>query len=212
MKSYMAILKEKVFAAADELDRTGRNPTLALVRKALGGGSYTSISPWLSEWKANKAEKDSPVREPAPTALSSRLDKLGQEVWAIAMELANGRLAGERATLEAARFRFEAESRERVEMADQISVELESQKARTALLEASERAARVEADELRKQLSAVSERAAIAEARAVEIERHADNIQKELRRVNDRNTELVETFAETVGRIQSKREEIGKPA
>jgi colicin import membrane protein len=88
-------------------------------------------------------------------------------------------------------------------MADQISVELESQKARAALLEASERAARVEAGELRKQLGAVSKRAAIAEARAAEIERRADHIEKELRRVNDRNTELVETFAETVRARQS---------
>lgn len=40
----MAITKEQIFAVADELDAAGQNPTLASVRKQLGGGSFTTIS------------------------------------------------------------------------------------------------------------------------------------------------------------------------
>ena len=34
----------RIFEIADELDAAGQNPTLASVRKALGGGSFTTIS------------------------------------------------------------------------------------------------------------------------------------------------------------------------
>ena len=40
----MAVTREQIFAVADELDAAGQKPTLAAVRKALGGGSFTTIS------------------------------------------------------------------------------------------------------------------------------------------------------------------------
>ncbi|EBG1931025.1 KfrA, partial [Salmonella enterica] len=40
----MAITEEQIMRAADELDQEGQNPTLARVRKKLGGGSFTTIS------------------------------------------------------------------------------------------------------------------------------------------------------------------------
>ena len=201
----MAITKEQIFAAADELDAAGQNPTLAGIRKALGGGSFSSIQPLLSEWKARKAAKDSPLREPAPAAIAERLSEFGTDVWALALELANGRLANERAALEAARAQLEAEKQEAAEMADQISAELESLKTRATTLEASERAVRNEIEESRKKLAAMSERAATAEARATEIERRADNLNTELARVNAQNSDLVKTLAETIQRFESTR-------
>ena len=49
----------RIFEIADELDAAGHNPTLASVRKALGGGSYTTISEAMGEWRARKAAKAS---------------------------------------------------------------------------------------------------------------------------------------------------------
>ena len=69
----MAITAEQIFAVADELDAAGQNPTLAAVRKILGGGSFTTISEAMTEWKARKAAKETPLREPAPTMLAERL-------------------------------------------------------------------------------------------------------------------------------------------
>jgi hypothetical protein len=40
----MAITRDQVFEAADQIVAAGGNPTLAEVRKHLGGGSYTTIS------------------------------------------------------------------------------------------------------------------------------------------------------------------------
>jgi hypothetical protein len=50
----MAFSKDDIFKAADTLDAAGQSPTLAAVRKALGGGSFTTISEPLNEWKAKR--------------------------------------------------------------------------------------------------------------------------------------------------------------
>ena len=47
----MAITRDQIFAVADEIDAAGQNATLAAVRKALGGGSFTTISDGMTEWK-----------------------------------------------------------------------------------------------------------------------------------------------------------------
>ena len=51
----MAITRERIFEVAEAMDAAGQVPTLAAVRKAIGGGSFTTISEAMTEWKANKA-------------------------------------------------------------------------------------------------------------------------------------------------------------
>ena len=51
----MAITKDQIFAVADEIDAAGQNATLAAVRKALGGGSFTTISEGMTEWRDRKS-------------------------------------------------------------------------------------------------------------------------------------------------------------
>jgi hypothetical protein len=105
----MAFTRDQIWAAADDLDAAGHSPTLAAVRKLVGGGSFTTISEAMTEWKARRAEKQAPMREPAPTNLLEQLAQFGTDVWGAALEHANGRLASERAALDAARIQLEAE-------------------------------------------------------------------------------------------------------
>ena len=191
----MAITKDQIFAVADEIDAAGQNATLAAVRKALGGGSFTTISEGMTEWKARKAAKETPLREPAPSAVADRLAELGTEIWSSALELANGRLATEREALEAARLQLEADKAEAAELADQVTAELEV--AKTALLSATtaEQAARSECDSLRQTLADQKLRAATSEARANEIEKRANDLNAELARVNQQNANLVAGLA-----------------
>jgi chromosome segregation ATPase len=177
----MAITKEQIFAVADELDATGQNPTLAAVRKVIGGGSFTTISEAMTEWRAGRAAKAAPIREPAPQAITERLGELGAELWASALDLANGRLAAEREALEAARDETEAARQEASELADQLSVELDEAKTQIAALEASEAAVKSEANELRAKLSAAIERAAVAEARSDELRVELDRAHTDAR-------------------------------
>ena len=191
----MAITKDQIFAAADEIDAAGQNATLAAVRKALGGGSFTTISEGMTEWKARKAAKETPLREPPPPAVADRLSELGTEIWSAALELANGRLAGEREALEAARQQLEADKAEAAELADQVTAELEVAKAALLSATAAEQAARSDSQSLRQQLADVTLRAATSEARASEIEKRADDLNAELTRVNQQNADLVTGLA-----------------
>lgn len=192
----MALTREQVFAVADSLDAAGQNPTLAAVRKGLGGGSFTTISEAMTEWKARKAAREAPAHDPAPQAVTDRLAELGAELWALAVELANGRLTAEREALETVRTQMEGEKAEAAELADQMATELENMKSRLTRQEEAERQARAEADALRGELAKASGRMATAEARTAEIEKRADDLNAELARVNQQNAELVRALAE----------------
>lgn len=191
----MAITKDQIFATADELDAAGQSPTLAAVRKALGGGSFTTISEGMNEWKARKVAKATPLREPAPPQIAERLAEMGAEIWASALELANGRLSAEREALDAAHVQLEAEKLEAAELADQVSAELEE--AKTALLAATaaEKAARAEVEGLHQQLGDARLHEATAQARADEIEKRVNDLNAELARVNQQNSDLVAGLA-----------------
>jgi hypothetical protein len=125
-----------------------------------------------------------PLREPAPQAVADRLAELGADVWAVALDLANARLAVEREALEKARAELEADRAEATELADKLAGDVEALQSRLASIEAAEAAARGEADELRGQLAAAQEQAHTAEARAQEIERRAGELRTELDRAH----------------------------
>ena len=72
----MAITKDRIFEVAEAMDAAGQVPTLAAVRKAIGGGSFTTISEAMTEWKANKAAKETPLREPAPPGAGRAADRV----------------------------------------------------------------------------------------------------------------------------------------
>ncbi|HEY8159129.1 MAG TPA: DNA-binding protein [Methylobacter sp.] len=123
----MAITKDDIFNAADSILDQGGNPTLASVRKLLGGGSYTTIGEAMTEWRTRQqiALAASTIREPAPEAVTSRLNEFSGEIWSLALEVANNKLQAERKALEQARLAFKNEKIETAELADQLTSELE---------------------------------------------------------------------------------------
>ena len=86
--------KEEIWTAATALAEAGERPTLLAVRRAVGGGSDTTISEAMAEWRA-KQTQPAPSREPAPESIVSQASDL-----AAATALAE---AGERPTLSAVR-------------------------------------------------------------------------------------------------------------
>ncbi|CAM5520465.1 Chromosome partition protein Smc [Thauera mechernichensis] len=181
----MAITKQDILAVADALDAEGVKPTLAAVRKKLGGGSFSTISEAMKEWKADHASAAAPLREPAPPAVVERSADLAAELWAACMELANARLAGEREALEVAREEMEASQREAAELADQMAGDIEALQAQVSSLQVRAESAESEIDDMRAELAAALERAGRAEARAAEIEKRADDAKTELGRMHE---------------------------
>ena len=186
----------RIFEIADELDAAGHNPTLASVRKALGGGSYTTISQAMTEWRARKAARETPVQEAAPQAITELLEQLGADIWTQALQICNGRLSAEREALEKDRQEIEAQRQEAADLADQLSSELE--------------AARQEATDLRKQLDVAQSTVkglgdqlrdrerdlAVAQVRADEIKTRAAQLTDQLKTATAQNAQLLQTITD----------------
>ena len=129
----MAVTKENVFKAAEQLKELNSSITLAAIREVLGGGSFTTISPFLQEWKDKEKISSTPIKEPAPQAVLEQLQQFGTDLWGIAMDMANTRLAGEREALEKVRREMDINLQEAVELADTMNTDKE--KLELAILE-----------------------------------------------------------------------------
>lgn len=159
----MAISLEQILAAADQLDAAGHSPTLAAVRKLIGGGSFTTISEAMSEWRKRKAALTVPNSiEPKPQAVTDKLSLLGDELWAIALDVANAKLKRERDTMQTVQQELEASRTEAVELSDQLNQELEQ-------LQQQLQAQAADQLRLQTELQFMRERAISAEARAAEL-------------------------------------------
>lgn len=200
----MAITKDQIFQAADQLTTAGESATMAAVRKLLGGGSYTTINEALKEWKAKQQATATPLREPAPEGISKRLDDLGAEVWAIALELANARLTSEREALEATRVTLETAQQEATELADQLSAELEALQANYHEAVTDLQTASAHLDQLRQENAALSRQLATTEARAEETTKRADDLRAELQHAHAENTAQRERHADEHQRLNER--------
>jgi chromosome segregation ATPase len=206
----MAITKDDIFKVADEIDAAGQSPTLAAVRKALGGGSFTTISQPLNEWKARKTAKEVVHREAPPAAINDQLQEMGLEIWSQALLSANARMDAERQSLAQTRAEIESARKEAAEMADQVSLELEEARQRVTALTSENQAMQIMIEQLKGELANCSGRAAHAEARVEEISHRAEDLNIQLARVNTQNSELIQALAQRgVGSGSASRNEGG---
>lgn len=87
----MAITRADITGTAEALLAEGVNPTMAMIRERLGGGSFATISPILREWKEKHQAEALKTQEAPPQAL-----ELGQRVagmiWQEAMKQAGQRI------------------------------------------------------------------------------------------------------------------------
>jgi len=199
----MAITKEQIFQAADHLTAGGESPTLANVRKALGGGSFTTISEAMNEWKAKQQATTAPLREPAPAAVATRLHELGADIWGIALELANSRLSSEREALETARTQLESAQQEAAALADQLSTELETLQAQHRKTSDDLQAASTTIQALQQENATLSRQLATTEARAEETTKRADDLKAELQHAHAANTEQRQRHTSEVQALQA---------
>lgn len=108
----MALTTQDIHAAADQLQEQGVKPTLAEVRKALGGGSFTTISDAMQSWKREQQEEQELQQVDLPSGITERLNTLGADMWQTAIDMANDRLSKEREALEVVKVKAQAETDE----------------------------------------------------------------------------------------------------
>ena len=194
----MAITKESIWTVADALDQVGEKPTLASVRKRLGGGSYTTISEAMTEWHAKRATRSAPAVDPVPDRVGDAAAEFASMVWQVAQEIADGRLQAERSALEDARQQFESERADAAAFADQLSQELEAAKGKVDELTAAVDAAGAKGLAIQGERDQERTRADRLEAIAQERERTVEMLKGELVQVRaDKDAEIARLVAST---------------
>jgi len=108
----MALTIQQVHNTADQLQGQGIKPTLAEVRKALGGGSFTTISEAMKSWRQDNQEEAQLRQVELPSGVNERLQTLGADMWQTAIDIANDRLVKDREALESIKAKAQAETDE----------------------------------------------------------------------------------------------------
>ncbi len=121
----MASTKEEIWKIADDMEKRGEKPTLAAVRKAAGGGSYTTISEAMSEWRERKDRAELEKASFVPEEIVDVLLVAGKSIWKTASGRADKEVAGLKDELKAKQEAFEKERTETLALADQLTQELE---------------------------------------------------------------------------------------
>lgn len=103
------ITSEQIHATADRLQAEGTKPTLAAVRQALGGGSFSTISEAMKIWREQAQEEKALSLVKVPAALDERMEQLKKAVWEVAQQEADHRLKAERENFVAQIKKMEAE-------------------------------------------------------------------------------------------------------
>ena len=161
----MAISTQDVHAAADTLTAQGRRPTLAAIRAALGGGSFSTIGEALKSWNAPAAQ--SPQTPTIPEAISDGAARMAAALWAQATEQAQQGIADARQELEQQRTALEAQRQEAVEAADTLAAQLVDARSELATACKELEVLRNELATIRERLASATERTQQAEAQAV---------------------------------------------
>ena len=140
----MALTVEQIHTVADQIAETGEKPTLARVRKALGGGSFSTISEAMQSWRERQAAEHALAEVVVPEALSERVEQLKAEAWKSAISEAERRLSAEREALAEAQQAADAAMAESQEAVDTLEAEAEARDAEVVALKEQLAAAQAE--------------------------------------------------------------------
>ncbi|EEL1931253.1 hypothetical protein G9K97_003807, partial [Salmonella enterica subsp. diarizonae] len=124
----MAISKTDVVNACNKLYAEGKNVTLDAVR-AITGGSFSTISPLVKEWKAEQSGVNASLESGiARTDVPEKLTELLSTLWAAALATASQKMEAERQLLNDYKIELENERSDVMFAADRVSAELDDLK------------------------------------------------------------------------------------
>lgn len=192
----MAITDSEIHAAADKIAEAGERPTLAKVRAALGGGSFTTIGEALKTWRDTQSTEHELAQIDLPSSVRERLESSTAALWSAAIAEAERRLNAERDALAEAREQAEAATAEAREAVATLEIEAEQQQQQIDELRATLAAA-----EQRAQRAEVGEQA--AQARLESTAREITNAEKRAEKAQAKAEKALEEAAELRGKLSA---------
>lgn len=187
----MPLTHEQIWATAAELEASGIEPTLVAVRKAFGGGSYSTLSDAMAERREQLSTKSLEAKEPLPPALALLVERLGQQIWASATAYAHERLKSDRDQFDRMRYDLEGQRTEAAAVATAATAHLDAAQLRIEVLEADVKALRGKIDEAHPRLATATERLAVSTARGDEADHRVSDLNRELERISEANASLI---------------------
>lgn len=233
MKAKVALQREDIWKAIEEVASTGHAPTYKLIIQRLGRGSNSQIGPVLREWQTEN--RPAPSTTNVPSSVSAAGIELIEQVWRIAAECQQMDLVAERRRMdeqaklnESAIETIEAENAVLVEqldrqqaLYDQVNVQYQELQNRLAELSETHNSSKLEVARLTSALALASEnlldarskvddaqaisRVAKEESKALQLE--ATRLQSGLDMSTEQRVELQRQLAESnaiVGQLQSE--------
>lgn len=199
---------EAILEVAEQLlARHGSVPTVEAVREALGGGSFSTISPVLREWR-NQQRITSVTAGDIPPKVKEALEQASAALWGTFREEIEERVAREQ---EAAQKRSEEATGERDEALREVArlealLEEERSKAQTE-----RESLRVERDEARQNLAVAREEVATFKERTRQLEGQVQGLRDELAAERQRTDALTADNArlqERAGYVDELKEQV----
>ncbi|EMD2962151.1 DNA-binding protein [Salmonella enterica] len=136
----MAISKTDVVNACNKLYAEGKNVTLDAVR-AITGGSFSTISPLVKEWKAEQSGVNASLESGiARTDVPEKLTELLNTLWSAALATASQKMEAERQLLNDYKVELENERHDLIYASDRIACELDDLKFDFKLLDTNHKA------------------------------------------------------------------------
>ena len=120
----MAITKEQVAEAAEEIQAQGVEPTYINLRERLKSGSFSTIQKYLKEWRSGAAERKPDAAIEIPEPFRDALRRFSLEVWRAAGVWVKDELEGARKDFERRVIEHQAEAEKAAATVDALQVEL----------------------------------------------------------------------------------------
>ena len=233
MKTKVALQREDIWKAIEEVAATGHAPTYKLIIQRLGRGSNSQIGPVLRDWQS--ANRPAPSSANVPSSVSAAGMEFIEQMWRISADCQQMDLVAERRRIdeqakmsESAIEAIEAENALLVEqldrqqaLNDQVNAQNQELQNRLAELSDTHNSSKLEVARLTSALAIASEnlleartqvddaqaiaRAAKEEAKALQLE--ATRLQSGLNMSTEQRVELQRQLAEsnaTIGQVKSE--------
>lgn len=179
---------DKIHTIADKLAKSGVKPTQNEVRKALGGGSFTTISEGLKSWNLAQEENRELASVDIPEELNERLEAAKGALWLAALTRAEMQLQSQREELK--------------ELQEQAKADVAEATTAVEILEREADESAIELSTLRLDVEALRENKALVLALKTQLE----EVKQELKEAVNAEKEAIAEAAHLKGEIKTLKE------
>lgn len=203
-----------VSAAAEKLLEGGIKVTIEGLQKQLiadrgQAGSYSDLGPLLKDWKIAKGAGATaePIRIEVPASIREKSEVATVEMWAVATQMANEKLASEREAMDAERKSLQSDVAEGLAALDIKQEELDGERRLVENLHAASGLLSDDVESLKAKQAMLTDKLHQAEAALVERQRQIDTLTAERQALDATVRKLTEQTGKQAQQIEQLQDQ-----